>query len=203
MATSRVSWPIWAIALLGILLVVANWFQQPDRAWAWLAAIVALVLALAGRRLVVESARRSPGSAPVAKSMAGVAPVLSFGTPIVTIALALALAQGRGLLTDPDLGQRLIVIMSGLYLAAIGNALPRRMPAASVVRDDPAALQRALRVAGWAWTLCGLGVAAGGLVLPAAAAGPVALALVALAILVLVVQLLRVGRPRQQAVDSG
>jgi hypothetical protein len=53
------------------------------------------------------------------------------------------------------------------------------------------------RVAGWTWVLCGLGFAAAWLALPIHAAWPVSVALVAAALIITIIQLLRLRKPRQ------
>jgi len=197
------SWGLTALPFVGIVLALANWSARPDRALAWLTAIVALVLLLVGRRAVQLSARRPARDAQSRKALAGLSQVLTFGPLLVIVVMGVPLAEAGGVLGDADLAQRMTVVIAGLYVAAIGNGLPRRMPAASAVRDDPARLQTALRVSGWAWTLCGVAIAAAALFVPIGATGPLTLALLVVGGAVMVMQLLRVGRPRQNPADPG
>ena len=135
--------------------------------------------------------RRSPGDAASARSFASVAGAVVFGALMVVIPLAVTLAHAYGLVDDPDSGRRTTMIIIGAYLAATGNAMPRMLPPVSSMQGNGARVQAFQRLAGWTWVLCGLGFAMAWLVLPIDAAAPVSVALVAAAMIVTIVQLLR------------
>ncbi len=88
------------------------------------------------------------------------------------------------------------MIIIGLYLAAIGNVLPRSLPPTSSMPGNAAQVQAFQRFAGWMWVLGGLGFAAAWLVLPKDTAVPVSVAVVAGAIVLIIVQLQRLRKPR-------
>jgi hypothetical protein len=91
------------------------------------------------------------------------------------------------------------MIMIGAYLAMTGNAMPRMLPPTSSMTCGGAQVQAFQRLAGWTWALCGLGLAMVGLVLPLDTAGPISMALVATAMIVTIVQLLRLRKPQPHA----
>ena len=192
-----------ALPLLAIVLALANWNARPDRALAWSAAIVVSVILVIVRHLSQLAVRRSSGDAQLARSFASVTGAVAFGALMLVIPLAVTLAQAYGVLQDPDSGRRATMIVIGAYLAAAGNALPRMLPPVSSMQDNAAQVQAFHRSAGWTWVVGGLGFAAAWLVLPIDAALPVSVALVAAALIVTIVQLLRLRRPRQDAARLG
>ena len=66
----------------------------------------------------------------------------------------------------------------------------------SSMQCDGARVQAFQRLAGWIWVLCGLGFATAWLALPVDAAEPVSTALVVAAMIVTIVQLLRLRASR-------
>ena len=191
-----------ALPLIAIGLALANWNARPAEAWAWAAVIVIAVVMVAVQRLFQRALSRSPGDAAAVRSADSVASAVVFGALMMIIPLALTLAHTYGLVDDPDSGmRRMIMIMSGAYLAMTGNALPRMLPPTSSVPSgwSGARVQAFQRRAGWTWTLCGLGFAMTGLALPIDALTPISLALFATAMIVTIVQLLRLRKPRPHA----
>ena len=188
-----------ALPLIAIVLALANWNARPDRAWAWSAVIVISVVMVIVRHLSQLALRRSSGDAALARSFASVTGAVAFGALMMVIPLAVTLAHAYGVVNDPDSGQRTTMIIIGAYLAATGNALPRMLPPVSSMQDNAARVQAFQRLAGWTWVLCGLGFATAWLALPIDAAVPVSMALVAAAMIVTIVQLLRLRKPRQHA----
>ena len=188
-----------ALPLIGIALALANWNARPDAAWARAAAIVMFLVMVAVRRHSQLAVRRSAGDAASVQSFASVTGAVAFGGLIMIIPLAVTLAHAYGVVEDPDSGRRTTMIILGAYLAVTGNAIPRQLPPTSSMPCDGARVQAFQRLAGWTWALCGLGFATAWLALPIDAAEPVSLALVAAAMIVTIVQLLRLRKPRQHA----
>jgi len=189
-----------ALPLIGIGLALANWNAKPAAAWAWAAAIVVFVIMVAVHRRFQLALSRSPGDAASVRSVASVAGAVVFGALMMIIPLALTLAHAYGLVDDPDSGmQRTTMIIVGAYLAVTGNAMPRMLPPTSSMPCGGARVQAFQRHAGWTWVLCGLGYAMAWLALPIDAAGPISMALVATAMIVTIVQLLRLRKPRPHA----
>ena len=188
------------LPLIAIGLALANWNAKPAAAWAWAAVIVISVVMVAVQRFSQLALSRSPGDAAWVRGVASVATAVVFGALMLIIPLALSLAHAYGLVDDPDSGmRRTSMIMIGAYLAVMGNGLPRMLPPMSSMQGDGARVQAFQRHAGWTWVLCGLGFAMAGLALPIDAQTPISLALGATAMIVTIVQLLRLRKPRQHA----
>ena len=187
-----------ALPLIAIVLALANWNAQPDRAWAWSVAIVVSVVMVVVRHLSQLAVRRSSGDAALARSFGSVTGAVAFGALMLVIPLAVTLANAYGVVNDPDSGRRTTMIIIGAYLAATGNALPRMLPPVSLMQGNAPRVQAFHRLAGWTWVLGGLGFAAAWLALPIDAALPVSMALVVAAIIVTIVQLLRLRKPARR-----
>ena len=143
---------------------------------------------------------RSPNDAAWVRGVASVDGAVVLGALMMIIPLALTLAHAYGLVDDPDTGmRRTTMIMIGAYLAVTGNAMPRMLPPTSSMACGGARVQAFQRHAGWTWVLCGLGLAMAGLALPIDALAPISLALVATAMIVTIVQLLRLRKPQPHA----
>jgi hypothetical protein len=189
-----------ALPLIAIGLALANWNAKPAAAWAWAAVIVMSVVMVVVQRFWELALSRSPGDTALVRSVDSVADAVVFGALMMIIPLALTLAHAYGLVDDPDSGmQRTTMIIVGAYLAVTGNAMPRMLPPTSSMPDGGARVQAFQRHAGWTWVLCGLGYAMAWLALPIDAAGPISMAVVATAMIVTIVQLLRLRKPRPHA----
>jgi hypothetical protein len=191
-----------ALPLIGIGLALANWNARPAAAWAWAAVIVISVVMVAVQRGSQRASSRSPGDAATVRNADSVTLAVAFGALMMIIPLAMTLAHAYGVVDDPDSGmQRTIMILAGVYLAVTGNAMPKMLPPMSSMAcdGDGARVQAFQRLAGWTWVLCGLGFATAWLALPIDAALPLSMALVATAMIVTIVQLLRVRKPRPHA----
>ena len=188
------------LPLIAIGLALANWNAKPAAAWAWAAAIVMFVVMIAVQRRSQLALGRSPGDATSVRGVASVAGAVVFGALMMIIPLALTLAHAYGLVDDPDSRmRRTTMIMLGAYLAVTGNAIPRMLPPTSSMPCGGARVQAFQRHAGWTWALCGLGYAMAWLALPIDVAGPISMALVATAMIVTIVQLLRLRKPGPHA----
>jgi hypothetical protein len=188
-----------ALPLIGIALALANWNARPDAAWAWAAVIVMFLVMVAVRWRSQLAFRRSSGDAVSIRSFASVTGGVAFGALMMIVPLAVTLAHAYGVVEDPDSGRRTTMIILGAYLAVTGNAIPRKLPPTSSMRCDGARVQAFQRLAGWTWVLCGLGFATAWLALPIDSAEPVSMALCVAAMIVTIVQLLRLRKPRQHA----
>ena len=185
------------LALVAIGLALANWNARPGAALAWAAVIVISVVMVAVQRLSQVALSRSPNDAAWVRGGASVDGAVVFGALMMIIPLALTLAHAYGLVDDPDSGmRRTTMILIGAYLAVTGNAMPRMLPPTSSMPCGGARVQAFQRQAGWTWVLCGLGLATAGLALPIDAQTPISLALVATAMIVTIVQLLRLRKPQ-------
>ena len=204
MALNWSSWRIGSVLpLIAIGLALANWNAKPAAAWAFAAVIVMSVVMIAVQRFVhlaFMRSPRSPGDAASVRGVASVAGAVVFGALMMIIPLALTLAHAYGLVDDPDSGMRRTnMIMIGAFLAVTGNAMPRMLPPTSSMPCGGARVQAFQRHAGWTWVPCGLGFAMAGLALPIDAQTPISFALVATAMIVTIVLLLRLRKPQPHA----
>lgn len=188
------------LPLIAIGLALANWHAKPAAAWAWAAVIVISMVMVVVQRLSQLALSRSPEDAAWVRGVASMAGAVVFGALMMIIPLALTLAHAYGVVDDPDSGmRRMTMIMIGAYLAMTGNAMPRMLPPTSSMPCAGARVQAFQRFAGWTWAICGLGFAMTWLALPIDAATPISTSLVAIAIVVTIVQLLRLRQPRPHA----
>jgi hypothetical protein len=188
-----------ALPLIGVALAIANWNARPEAAWAWTAAIVMFLVMVAVRWRSQLAFRRSSQDAASIRGLAWVTGAIVSGALMMIIPLAMTLAHAYGVVEDPDGGRGTSMIILGVSLAVAGNAIPRMLPPMSSLQCDGARVQAFQRLSGWIWVLCGLGFATAWLALPVDTAEPVSTALVVAAMIVTIVQLLRLRRPRQHA----
>ena len=186
-----------ALPLIGIGLALADWNAKPAAAWAWAAAIVIFVVMVAVQRRSQLALRRSQGEPRGSGRRRGCRRIVVGGDDDHPLH---DLAHVYGLVEDPGSGmRRTTMVMIGAYLAVTGNAMPRMLPPTSSMPGGGARVQAFQRHAGWTWVLCGLGYAMAWLALPIDAAGPISMALVATAMIVTIVQLLRLRKPPPHA----
>ena len=179
------------LPLIGFVLALANWNARPAAAWAWAAAIAMFLVMIAVRRYWQRAVRRRPENPALVRSLASVTSAVAFGALMMVVPLAVALAHAYGVVDDPDSGRRTTMTILGVYLVVTGNALPRMLPPTSSMPGGGARVQAFQRLTGWTWVLGGLGFTAAWLLLPIDIAAPVSMAVVAAAMVVTIVQLLR------------
>ena len=188
-----------ALPLIGIALALANWNARPDAAWAWAAVIVMSLIMVTVRWRSQLAFRRSSGDTVSIRSFASVTSGVTVGALVMIVPLAVTLAHAFGVVEDPDSGRRTTMIILGAYLAVLGNGIPRMLPPMSSLQCDVARVQAFQRLAGWTWALCGLGFVTAWLALPIDAAESVSTALVLAAMVVTIVQVVRLRKLRQHA----
>jgi hypothetical protein len=180
-----------ALSVLGIVLVVANWYRRPEAALAWTAALamfVVMVAALRVSRRAVRYAATTTGSGLDRIPVAVVFAALMMGIP-----LALTLARSYGFVDGSDVARRSTGILTGAFLAMLGNVMPKNLPPLSSGCDG-ARQQAFQRLAGWTWVLCGLALAVGWLALPIDLAERAAMVLAVTALGATLVHFLRIAR---------
>ena len=186
-----------ALTAVGVVLVVANWYAKPDAALAWSAALAMFAVMVAALRLSRRAVRRSTGEATALHGVDWIPTGVVFAALMMGIPLALTLARSSGIVDDPDLGRRSTGVLSGAFLMMLGNVMPKTLPPLSSMPCDGARVQAFQRLAGWTWVLCGLGSAIAWLALSIDAAEIATTVLVVAAIVVTIVQILRLRRPRK------
>jgi hypothetical protein len=188
-----------ALTAVGIVLVLANWYARPEAGLGWTAPLTMFAVMFAVLRLSRLALRRSTADATAPRSLDWIATGVVFGALMMGIPLALTLARSYGAAADPDLGRRSTGVLVGAFLVMLGNVMPKTLPPLSSMSCDGARLQAFQRLAGWTWVLCGLGSAIAWLALSIDSAEIATTVLVVSAMVVTVVQLLRLRRPRNPA----
>ncbi len=95
---------------------------------------------------------------------------LGFAALLILVPLGAKLAWRLGWVSSPDLGIRLTMALTGVYLIFTGNAIPKSLKPFGCLPHDSAEAQSFRRFAGWAWVLTGLALVAVWLLAPVAAA---------------------------------
>ena len=192
-----------ALTAAGIVLVLANWYAKPQQGVAWaapLAMFAVMAAALWVSRLIL---RRSTGNATARRSLDYITTAVVFAALMMGIPLAMTLARSYGVVDDVDLGRRSTGVLIGVFLAMLGNVLPKSLPPLSSMRCDGARQQAFQRLAGWTWVLCGLASTIAWLALSIDSAEIATTVLVVTAMAVTGVQLLRLRRPRKDEPAPG
>ncbi len=190
-----------ALTAVGFVLVLANWYANPEAALAWTAPLAMFAVMFAALRLSRRALRRSTGDG--LRSPDGIPTAVVFAALMMGIPLALTLARPYGVVDDIDFGRRSTGALIGAFLAMLGNVMPKNLPPLSSMRCDGARQQAFQRLAGWTWVLCGLGSAIAWLALSIDSAGIATTVLVVAAMVVTIVQILRLRRPRKEQPASG
>lgn len=181
------------LVAVGIVLVLANWYTKPEAALAWTAVLAMFAVMIAALRLSRPIVRRTTTEATAARGLDQIMTAVVFAALMMGIPLALTLARSYGLVDGDDLARRSTGVLTGAFLAMLGNVMPKHLPPLSSGCDG--ARQQAFhRLAGWTWVLCGLASAIGWLALPIDVAETAAVALVVTAIAVTIVHLVRLAR---------
>jgi hypothetical protein len=185
-----------ALLALGMVLAAWNWRLQPDRAAAWVAALVMFgVMTLA---MLVASLRRRQDET-VRRPVGGTTSAVVLGALLLVMPLSVTLLSALGAFVSDEWSRRATMAVVGAFFVVTGNAMPKMLKPLSAMRCDPARVQAFQRLAGWTWVLTGLGFAVVWLVLPVGLAEPVSLALLFAGILTVATQLVRLLRQRQEA----
>ena len=192
-----------ALTAVGIVLVLANWHAKPQAALAWTAALAMCVVMVAALRVSRRAVSHSTAKATAVPGLNRIPTAVVFATLMMGIPLALTLARSYGVVDDIDLGRRSTGVLIGAILVMLGNVMPKNLPPLSSMRCDGARQQAFLRLAGWTWVLCGLGSAVAWLALSIDSAELATIVLMVAAMVVTIVQILRLRRPRKEQPASG
>jgi hypothetical protein len=178
----------------GAALAVSNWSLDPERARAWIAALV-LFACLA----LLLWLTREPAARGRARATAALRNSVVFATLIVGVSLAAALGHTLGLIDDGDRPQRLAMAIAGAFFVFTGNALPKTLTPLSARQCDGAVSQALQWFMGWTWVLMGLAFSYVWLALPIDAAEPVSIALVAGSVIAVATRIVRARMTRKAA----
>jgi hypothetical protein len=186
-----------ALTAVGIVLVLANWYAKPEAGLAWMAPLAMFAVMAAALRLSRLALRRSTGNATAVRSLDWITIAVVFAALMMGIPLALTLAHSYGVADDIDFGRRSTGVLIGVFLAMLGNVMPKNLPPLSSMQCDGARQQAFHRRTGWTWAVCGLGSAIAWLAPLIDSAERATTVLVVAAMVVTLLQLLRLRRPRK------
>ena len=192
-----------ASTAVGIVLVVANWYERPEAALAWTAPLAMFAVMAAALRVSRRAVRQPTGKATAARSPDSTPTAVVFAAIMMGIPLALTLARSYGFLDGTDVARRSTGVLIGAFLVMVGNVMPKHLPPLSSMRCDGSRQQAFLRLAGWTWVLCGLASAIGWLALSIDIAEIATTVLVVTAMAVTIVQLMRLRRPHKDQPAHG
>jgi hypothetical protein len=181
-----------ALSALGIVLVLANWYRRPEAAAAWMAALAMFVVMVATLRFS-RRAVRSGATTTAVSGLDRIPVAVVFAALMMGIPLALTLARSYGFVDGSDVARRSTGILTGVFLAMLGNVMPKNLPRLSSGCDG-ARQQAFQRLAGWTWVLCGLASAIGWLALPIDLAEKTTMVLMVTALGATLVHFLRLAR---------
>ncbi len=126
---------------------------------------------------------------------------LLLAAAVLVLAWLLVMGVAGDVLADTT-GDRLMGAINGVVLAVVGNLIPKNIESRSDRRADPARTLALRRLAGWTFTLAGIGYVAVQLTFPIELVRPVSIGLVAGALAVVIAACLLTGRGSQAPVDS-
>jgi hypothetical protein len=184
-----------ALTASGIVLVLANWYAQPEAALAWAAALVMFAVMIAALRLRRRIDRTTTTEGTAARGVNQVTTAVVFAALMMGVPLALTLADSYGLVDDADISRRSTGVLIAVFIAMLGNVMPKNLPPLSSTECDGARQQAFHRRMGWTWALCGLASAIAWLTLPIHAAEMATFVVWPAAIVITIVHLLRLRRP--------
>ena len=192
-----------ALTAVGIVLVLANWYAKPEAALAWTAALAMCVVMVAALRVSRRAVRHSTAKATAVPGLDRIPTAVVFAALIMGVPLALTLARSYGLVDGSDVARRSTGVLIGAFVAMLGNVMPKNLPPLSSMRCGGARQQAFHRRAGWTWALCGLASAIGWLALPIDSAQIAAIVVMVTAIVLTIVHLVRLSRPRKDEPAHG
>jgi hypothetical protein len=190
-----------SLTAVGIVLVLANWYAKPEASLAWTAALAMFAVMVAALRVSRRAVRQSTAKATAVSGLDRIPTAVVFAALMMGIPLALTLARSYGLVDDSDVARRSTGVLTGVFLAMLGNAMPKNLPPLSSC--DGARQQAFQRLAGWTWVLCGLASAIAWLALPIDSAEIATPVLVVTALAMTIVHLLRLRKPHKEQSASG
>lgn len=190
----------WAAVLLVALAAAGNWYLQPEAAVAWALAMFLLPIMWGAVTLLLRrQLRRSKNKAAHSFSVRSVSYGITFGSLMLLASLGAKLVATLGLIDDTTLSRRATMVISGAVLAFIGNTIPKMLTPLSVLQCDGTRVQAFQRLSGWTWVLAGLVYATVWIVLPVRLAGPVSMATIVIALLIVATQIVRLKWFRRRA----
>ena len=180
-----------ALVALAAILNVANWYLTPERSGAWAISLAFIVFLLLPLWLARRLASRGLDAGWL---WLGVV----FASLMLIAGMGGTVAQAVGLIESQDMSRRITMALTGVFLAVIGNAMPKMLTPLSA-HCDGTKTQAFNRFSGWTWFMAGVTLAMVWLVLPLDVAKPLSTMVVLGAMLLVGGQLLRLWRTRTEA----
>ena len=201
MATSLASHAALALPIVGIVLALADWWVRPPAAFGWALAIAVLLVMAFAEQVSRRAFRQSTGKADALHANTWITNSVVCGALMMVFALGTTLTSSFGIVDDLDLGKRVPMILTGIFLAAIGNVMPKMLPPLAQLGCDGVRVQNFQRLCGWTWALCGLTTVLSWLALPIDIASPVSMTVTAASVVLTLALLarLRQRRPPQSS----
>jgi hypothetical protein len=199
MMARRSMWRMVAPALVGLTgaLAIAHWYLRPDKTVASVVALAVLASMAAALALTPRLVGRS-GDAAGRQAIDAVTTSVVCAALILAVSLGATVAVALGALDRADRAKPLTMALAGAFLMFIGNSIPKVLTPLSRLQCDPARVQAFQRLSGWTWVLAGCGLLVSWLVLPASVAEPVSETFIAVAILVVLTQIVRLRWMRRK-----
>lgn len=122
---------------------------------------------------------------------------LGFGVLILAVSLSPRIAFMLGWITDAELGQRMVMVVLGVFFVVTGNALPKRLIPLSSSRCSGTKSQSLTRLMGWVQVLWGLTFIGASLLLPPDTAEVVIVASILVGAFVVITRIVRMRQARQ------
>jgi len=176
--------------LLVVVLGAVRWWLAPERGVLWAVIMFALPLVWVG----LARPRWRPGTGLVSEN-SGLNVSVATAAGLFAAALAMSLARAYGVLDHGDT-RRIMGLILGSILVAVGNSLPKQLTPIARMSCDPARKQALQRFAGWTFVVTGIAYAAAWLVAPRDSAGIVAAAIGLAGTLIVLVAVVRVAAAR-------
>ena len=151
------------LLVLSTALAIGNWWLRPDRAAAWVAALI--VIGCMGR-CWFSASRRSAEDGARGKREDSIRAAIVFAALMLLVSLGNRLAIASGASSSPDFALRAVMAIAGAFLAFTGNSIPKMLTPLGNLGCDAARAQAVRRFAGWTWVLTGAAVCVAWLGLP-------------------------------------
>jgi hypothetical protein len=185
-----------ALLVLGTLLAAGNAYLRPERAGPWIVSLLLLGCMALALGYVSRGPKEEAAKLCAADSIrTGVV----YAGSILVLTLGATLINAMGVPGAADLSERAMMAILGAFFVFTGNAIPKTLRPLSPLPEDAARVQAFQRFAGWTWVLTGLVFAIAWLILPLRFAESTSFLLLPAAILLILVQYLRLRRTGHRA----
>jgi len=188
------------ITVLVVVMGAVSWYAQPERAPAWITAMLVLPVVWGIGWLVRRQTVLLEGEDTTRRATVAISTGIIFGGLMILAGLTRSVLAGRLLPAELLSGveQRIIMVLVGAYLVFTGNTMPKMLVPLSSVQCDGSRAQAFQRTAGWVWVLSGLVFVVSWLTLPVHIARPVSLTVVFAGILIVAALVMRLHRTRRR-----